>query len=155
MLVHDLWLRHLQPGAWGPRSLGASAVVMVTQVTPNPQPYLSRVGKGRFTEQSPCLAPSRRVHPELPVLICARVPWPQLCAPGPQLDALLRALVERRSFPETLLLEARGSVGEGGSASSTPMVTVRSALALVVRQPGKQSRQGKPRSGQNSLCTSE
>lgn len=43
--------------------------------------------------------------------------------------------MERRSFPEALLPEARGSVGEGGSASSMPMVTVRSALALVVRQP--------------------
>lgn len=48
-------------------------------------------------------------------------------------------LAERRSFPETLLLAARGSVGEVGSASSIPMVTVRSALALVVRQPGKQN----------------
>lgn len=50
----------------------------------------------------------------------------------PQVDALLRVLAEQQSFPETLLLEARGSEGKGGSTSSTP---ARSALALVVRQP--------------------
>jgi len=54
---------------------------------------------------------------------------------------LLRALAERRSFAEALLLEARGSVGEVWSANSIPMATVRSALALVVRQPGKQNAQ--------------
>lgn len=40
-------------------------------------------------------------------------------------------------------MEARGNVGEVWSANSMPMVTVRSALALVVRQPGKQKRQRK------------
>lgn len=66
------------------------------------------------------------------------------CSAGPaapQLDDLLSVLAERRSFPGTLLLAARGSEGEVCSASSSPRVTVRSALALAVRQPGKQNRQ--------------
>lgn len=146
MLVHDLQLWHLCPGPWGPCSPGAGAVVTVTQVTSNRQPCLSRLGKGHFTEQTPRPAPSRCVHSELPILICAQVLWAALAAALCS-RASGGCLAERQSFPETLLLEAHGSVGEGGSTSSTPAVPVRSALALVVRQPGKQSGQGKLRSG--------
>lgn len=146
MLVRDLWLRHLCPGPWGPCSPGASAVVMVTQVTSNPQPCLSRLGKGHFTEQTPRPASSRCVHPELPILICAQVLWAALAvALGSRASG--GHLAEQQIFPETLFLEAHGSVGEGGSTSSTAVVSVRSALALGVRQPAKQSGQGKPRSG--------
>lgn len=47
-----------------------------------------------------------------------------------QLEDLLTALAERRSFPETLLLVARVSVGDVGSAGSAPVFVDRSELVL-------------------------
>lgn len=48
------------------------------------------------------------------------------------------ALAERRSFPETRFLEARGMVGETWSPESLVItVTLRSALVLQLREPGK------------------
>lgn len=46
-----------------------------------------------------------------------------------QLEDLLMALAERRIFPETLFLEARGMVGDTWSPESVT-VTLRSALVL-------------------------
>lgn len=60
---------------------------------------------------------------------------------GCQLGALLSALAERRSLPQALLPALCGA--EVGSAGSAPAGTARSALALVVRQPGRDSGQGK------------
>lgn len=46
------------------------------------------------------------------------------------------ALAERRSFPETRLLVARGIVGEACSVDSLVVtVTLSSALVLLVREP--------------------
>lgn len=46
------------------------------------------------------------------------------------------ALAERRSFPETRFLEARGMVGETWSLESLVVtVTLRSALVLQLREP--------------------
>lgn len=50
-----------------------------------------------------------------------------------QLEDLLTALAERRSFPETLVLVARVSVGEVGSGSSGPVLTDKSELVLEGR----------------------
>lgn len=55
---------------------------------------------------------------------------------GAQLEDLLMALAERRSFPETRLLEARGMVGEACSVPSLFVtVMLSSALVLPVREP--------------------
>lgn len=46
------------------------------------------------------------------------------------------ALAERRSFPETRFLEARGMVGEACSVDSLLVTgTLSSALMLPVREP--------------------
>lgn len=68
MLVH-LWLQHLHPGAWGPSSPGASAVVMVTQVTSSPQPCLTRLGRA-ISQSKPLILPlqdvfTQTVHSDL------------------------------------------------------------------------------------------
>lgn len=52
------------------------------------------------------------------------------------------ALAERRSFPETRLLVARGIVGEACSVDSLVVtVTLSSALVLPVREPEEVTRQ--------------
>ncbi|GAA6070980.1 uncharacterized [Tachysurus ichikawai] len=59
-----------------------------------------------------------------------------------QLEDLLMALAERRSFPETRLLVARGIVGEACSVDSLVVtVTLSSALVLPVREPEEVTRQ--------------
>lgn len=60
---------------------------------------------------------------------------------GCQLGALLSALAERRSLPQALLPALRGA--EVSSAGSVPAGMAKSALVLAVRQPGKDSGQGK------------
>lgn len=55
-----------------------------------------------------------------------------------QLEDLLMALAERRSFPETRFLVARGIVGETWSPESLVITeTLRSALVLQLRDPEK------------------
>lgn len=54
-----------------------------------------------------------------------------------QLEDLLIALADRRSFPETLFFVARGIVGETWSTESVvaPVVFPASVLALLVKEP--------------------
>lgn len=62
------------------------------------------------------------------------------CVPGAQLEDLLIALAERRSFPETRFLVARGIVGETWSAPSAAVPA--SVLVLPVKEPGEGRRDG-------------
>lgn len=62
------------------------------------------------------------------------------CVPGAQLEDLLIALAERRSFPETRFLVARGIVGETWSTQSAAVPA--SVLVLPVKEPGEGWRDG-------------
>lgn len=76
----------------------------------------------------------RAEHPEA-------VAWRRAASPpGAQLEDLLIALAERRSFPETRFLVARGIVGETWSTQSA--AGPESVLALPVKEPGEGWRDG-------------
>lgn len=67
---------------------------------------------------------------------------------GAQAEDLLIALAERRSFPETRLLVARGMVGETWSTeSAAPEAAPASLLALQVKEPGNRDGRGGGRGG--------
>lgn len=55
---------------------------------------------------------------------------------GAQLEDLLIALADRRSFPETLFFVARGIVGETWSTESAAPAGFPAESALPVREPG-------------------
>lgn len=58
---------------------------------------------------------------------------------GAQAEDLLIALADRRSFPETRLLVARGMVGDTWSTESVVVVMLpASVLPLPVKDPGKE-----------------
>ncbi len=58
---------------------------------------------------------------------------------GAQLEDLLIALADRRSFPETRFFVARGIVGETWSTESVvAAVFPASVLALPVKEPGRE-----------------
>lgn len=58
--------------------------------------------------------------------------------PPAQLEDLLIALADRRSFPETRFLVERGIVGETWSTeSAAPAVVPASVLVLPVKEPGE------------------
>lgn len=65
-----------------------------------------------------------------------------------QLEDLLIALAERRSFPETRFFVARGIVGDTWSTESVgAAVFPASVLVLLVKDPGKKKKKKKMEGG--------